>query len=58
VQDGGRLKPFDSFARETARRVGGARVFGAESIAGKEPVEWLVGMMAVVGKLDSRLKRP
>jgi cytochrome c-type biogenesis protein CcsB len=46
VQDGGRVKPLDSFARETARRVGGARVFGAESIAGREPLEWLVGMMA------------
>jgi cytochrome c-type biogenesis protein CcsB len=46
VQDGGRVKPLDSFARETARRVGGARVFGAESMAGREPLEWLVGMMA------------
>jgi ABC-type transport system involved in cytochrome c biogenesis permease subunit len=46
VQDGGRLKPLDTFARETARRVGGARAFGAESMASKEPVEWLVAMMA------------
>jgi len=46
VQDGGRLKPLDTFARETARRVGGARAFGAESMSSKEPVEWLVAMMA------------
>jgi cytochrome c-type biogenesis protein CcsB len=46
VQDGGRTKPLDTFAREAARRVGGARVFGAESIAGLEPTEWLLAMMA------------
>jgi ABC-type transport system involved in cytochrome c biogenesis permease subunit len=46
VQDGGRVKPFDTFARETARRVGGARAFGAESMAGLEPTEWMVAMMA------------
>ena len=39
VQDGGRVKPFDTFARETSRRVTGARAFGAESVQGREPVE-------------------
>jgi cytochrome c-type biogenesis protein CcsB len=46
VQDGGRIKPLDTFARETARRVGGARAFGAESMQSKEPVEWLLAMMS------------
>jgi ABC-type transport system involved in cytochrome c biogenesis permease subunit len=46
VQDGGRVKPFDTFARETARRISGARAFGAENIRGLEPAEWLLGMMA------------
>ena len=31
VQDGGRTKPLDTFARETARRVTGARAFGFET---------------------------
>jgi ABC-type transport system involved in cytochrome c biogenesis permease subunit len=46
VQDGGRVKPLDTYAREAARRVSGARAFGAESIRGLEPTEWLLGMMA------------
>ena len=46
VQDGGRTKPLDTFARETARRVTGARAFGFESVAGLDPVEWIVAMMA------------
>ena len=46
VQDGGRVKPLDTFAREAARRVTGARAFGAESVGGLEPVEWVVAMMA------------
>jgi ABC-type transport system involved in cytochrome c biogenesis permease subunit len=46
LQDGGRVKPLDTFARETARRVGGARAFGAESMQSKEPIEWLLSMMA------------
>jgi cytochrome c-type biogenesis protein CcsB len=46
VQDGGRTKPLDTFARETARRVTGARAFGFETVAGLDPVEWLVAMMA------------
>jgi ABC-type transport system involved in cytochrome c biogenesis permease subunit len=46
VQDGGRVKPLDTFARESARRVTGARAFGAESVSGLDPVEWVVAMMA------------
>jgi cytochrome c-type biogenesis protein CcsB len=46
VQDGGRVKPLDTFARESARRVTGARAFGAESVGGLEPVEWIVASMA------------
>jgi cytochrome c-type biogenesis protein CcsB len=47
VQDGGRAKPLDTFARETARRVSGARPFtGGESVAGLDPVEWVVSMLA------------
>lgn len=46
VQDGGRVKPLDTYAREAARRVTGARAFGAESVAGLDPVAWLVSMAA------------
>jgi cytochrome c-type biogenesis protein CcsB len=47
VQDGGRLKPLDTFARETARRVAGAKAFtGGESVEGLDPVEWIVAMVA------------
>jgi ABC-type transport system involved in cytochrome c biogenesis permease subunit len=46
VQDGGRVKPLDTFARESARRITGGRAFGAESVRGLDPVEWLVAMMA------------
>jgi cytochrome c-type biogenesis protein CcsB len=46
VQDGGRVKPLDTFARESARRISGARAFGAESVRGLDPVEWVVAMMA------------
>lgn len=46
VQDGGRVKPLDTFARETARRVTGARAFGSESVKGLDPVEWIVGLWA------------
>jgi ABC-type transport system involved in cytochrome c biogenesis permease subunit len=46
VQDGGRVKPLDTFARESARRITGGRAFGAESVRGLEPVEWVVAMMA------------
>jgi len=46
VQDGGRVKPLDTFARESARRITGGRAFGAESVRGLEPVEWIVAMMA------------
>ena len=46
IQDGGRTKPFDSFARELAKRVQGARAFGFESVAGLEPTEWLLATLA------------
>ena len=46
IQDGGRTKPLDSFARELARRVQGARAFGFETIAGLEPTEWLLATLA------------
>jgi cytochrome c-type biogenesis protein CcsB len=46
VQDGGRVKPLDTFARESARRIAGGRAFGAESVRGLDPVEWVVAMMA------------
>jgi len=46
VQDGGRVKPLDTFARETARRVTGARAFGNESVKGLDPVEWIVALWA------------
>ncbi|HUG54838.1 MAG TPA: cytochrome c biogenesis protein CcsA [Vicinamibacteria bacterium] len=46
VQDGGRVKPLDTFARESARRITGARAFGAESVGGLDPVEWVVAAMA------------
>jgi cytochrome c-type biogenesis protein CcsB len=47
IQDGGRLKPLDTFARETARRVAGAKPFsGGESINGLDPSEWLLSMLA------------
>jgi len=46
IQDGGRTKPFDTFARETARRVTGARAFGFETVKRLDPVEWILAMMA------------
>ena len=46
VQDGGRVKPLDTFARETARRVTGARAFGSDSVAGREAVDWIVSLWA------------
>lgn len=46
VQDGGRVKPLDTFARELARRVAGPRPFGLDRVAGLEPVEWLLASMA------------
>jgi ABC-type transport system involved in cytochrome c biogenesis permease subunit len=46
IQEGGRTKPLDSFARELARRIQGARAFGLESIAGLEPTEWLLSTLA------------
>jgi ABC-type transport system involved in cytochrome c biogenesis permease subunit len=47
IQDGGRVKPLDTFARETARRVSGAVPFtGGESVKGMDPVEWILAMLA------------
>jgi cytochrome c-type biogenesis protein CcsB len=46
IQTGGRTKPLDTFARETARRVAGAKPFGFEGIQGLEPTEWLLSMIA------------
>jgi ABC-type transport system involved in cytochrome c biogenesis permease subunit len=46
IQDGGRVKPLDTFARETSRRVTGARVFGFESVQKMDPVEWLLAMLS------------
>ncbi len=46
VQDGGRTKPLDTFARESARRVTGGRAFGAESVKGLQPTEWVLSMLA------------
>ncbi len=46
IQEGGRTKPLDSFARELAKRVQGARAFGLEGVAGLEPTEWLLSTLA------------
>jgi ABC-type transport system involved in cytochrome c biogenesis permease subunit len=46
IQEGGRTKPFDSFARELAKRVQGARAFGVETITGLEPTEWVLATLA------------
>jgi cytochrome c-type biogenesis protein CcsB len=46
VQDGGRVKPLDTFARETARRVTGARAFGSDTVKGRDAVDWMVGLWA------------
>jgi cytochrome c-type biogenesis protein CcsB len=46
IQDGGRTKPLDTFARETARRIVGAKPFGFESVRGLDPVEWVLAMLA------------
>jgi cytochrome c-type biogenesis protein CcsB len=45
IQDEGRSKPLDTFARELARRVEGARPFGLESVKGLEPTEWVLAML-------------
>ena len=47
IQDGGRVKPLDTFARETARRVSGATPFtGGESVKGMDPTEWILAMLS------------
>jgi cytochrome c-type biogenesis protein CcsB len=45
IQDGGRAKPLDTFARELAKRVQGARAFGFDSVEKLEPTEWLLAML-------------
>src|SRR5262245_59581934 len=45
IQDGGRFKPFDTFARELSHRVS-PHAFGVQSVKGLDPVEWLVAMSA------------
>ena len=46
IQEGGRVKPLDTFARETSKRVTAARAFGAQSVMGLDPVEWMIAMLA------------
>jgi cytochrome c-type biogenesis protein CcsB len=47
IQEGGRHKPLDTFARETARRVSGARAFtGGETIGGLDPAEWVISLVS------------
>ena len=56
IQDGGRLKPFDTFARETARRVSGAVPFtGGESVKHLDPTEWVLAMLADPNKWRQEL---
>jgi ABC-type transport system involved in cytochrome c biogenesis permease subunit len=46
IQDGGRIKPLDTFARETARRLTGAKPFGFERVKGFDPTEWMLAMIS------------
>jgi len=46
IQDGGRVKPLDTFARELAKRVQGAKPFGFERVVGLEPTLWLLASHA------------
>jgi cytochrome c-type biogenesis protein CcsB len=46
IQEGGRTKPLDSFARDLAKRVQGARPFGLDRVQGLEPTEWVLAMLA------------
>jgi cytochrome c-type biogenesis protein CcsB len=50
IQDGGRVKPLDTFARELAKRVTGAKPFGFESVEGLDPVEWVLAMLSAPDK--------
>ena len=54
IQDGGRTKPLDSFARDLAKRVQGARAFGLDRIDGLEPTEWVLAMLAFAGEVEGR----
>ncbi len=56
IQDAGRVKPLDTFARETARRVGGAKAFGGgDHLEGLQPAEWA---MSVFGKPEEWRAKP
>jgi ABC-type transport system involved in cytochrome c biogenesis permease subunit len=47
VQDGGRMKPLDTFARESARRITGAKPFtGGERVRRLDAVEWILALLA------------
>lgn len=46
VLDDGRVQPFDTWARENARRVSGPGLLRAESVMGLEPVAWTLALMA------------
>ena len=46
IQDGGRAKPLDSFARDLAKRIQGARPFGLDRVEGLEPAEWVLALLA------------
>jgi ABC-type transport system involved in cytochrome c biogenesis permease subunit len=46
IQEGGRTKPLDSFARDLAKRVQGARAFGLDTIGGLEPTEWVLALLS------------
>jgi ABC-type transport system involved in cytochrome c biogenesis permease subunit len=46
IQEGGRTKPLDTFARELAKRLQGARAFGLDSVGGLEPTEWVLSSLA------------
>ncbi len=58
IQDGGRTKPLDTFAREAARRLTGARAFGAESVNGLDPIEWLLSLHTDPAALGGRRLHP
>lgn len=46
IQDGGRIRPLDTAARQLAFRVAGPRPFESDAVMGLEPAVWFVSMMA------------
>ena len=41
------MKPLDTFARESARRIAGAKPFtGGETVNGMDAVEWSIGLLS------------